>query len=549
MKNKSTWLVFPLFLFVCGGFILLGQERPTFPRQRRPPIFQQKCPDILVASFNATLIGTQVGDSSADFPHDMVRLEAVLTNGGSLPLPAEAKLHIEFKRNGQTFTWVDPVGVLSGPGSRWTIARTDRFPHNTPTTYSVAVTTAVAECQKENNQATFQISEAELHPGGTPDLTCSIFKVEKRWLQQGSGFKGSCLFAAKVSNVGKGSVRNDSQPLQLFFFQNKERLLTKVVIPESDLPAPGYDRVFSVETPDSDVPYGEYAVYATIEQAHNETNRNNNWSTNTGLLKNSAEAPVGNMARISFPQWGMLGQILYVRVDISNLEQQPWSNLRLILYKNDAVLKEWKGVALGPGAKIQKTTTDDRPDQEPGAGDAYKAVLATDDSSGATPPAGAVLDAQTRRLAWIEMAESLLQSSLRDETTGIGPKMEASDHSLSIYDDKTNCSIKPESIFIEVKGNKRIKGGAKVDFTARVWLKPHVRNGKIAAEVVAKQLSIDSEWVSALLNILLPGIGQAIVNSLEKHFASSIPDDMGLQLGGLTPCGIVLKSGFLYLYY
>jgi hypothetical protein len=76
-----------------------------------------------------------------------------------------------------------------------------------------------------------------------------------------------------------------------------------------------------------------------------------------------------------------------------------------------------------------------------------------------------------------------------------------------------------------------------------------VRNGKIAADVIDKQLSIDSDWVKALLNILLPGIGQIIVNSLEDHFVSAIPNNINVGAGGLSPCGIVLNTGFLYLYY
>jgi hypothetical protein len=472
VKHKKAWLFVSIFLFVCGTIALTGQEKKTLQRQL-PSILKQDCPDIVVTAVDAKLIGTQVGDSSADFPHDTVRVEATLKNGGNKPVPAGTILHIEFKRNGQTFTFVDPVGVLSDPGSSWSIARTDKFPHNAQTTYTVAVTTSLNECQKANNQATLTIDEARLHPSGTPDLTCSIFKVEKRWQQQGSSFKGSCYFAAEVSNIGKGSAQTNSQPLQLMFYQNKDRLLTKVLIPESEIPAPGYNKVFSTEVPDTDVPYGEYAVYATIEQVRNETNRNNNWSANAGRLNNSAEAPVQAMAKISFPSWGMLGQILNIHIEATNLQYQNWSNLRLILYKNDAVLKQWKGLVLGPGAKVRQNTTDDRPSQESVSGrDVYKAILTTDNSSSITPPAGTILDMQTRPFTWMDMAENLLQQTLQDPVSGIGAKMKASDDSLSISDEKTKVSITPESIFVEAKGNKRLRGGPRLTLPPRYGSRP-----------------------------------------------------------------------------
>jgi hypothetical protein len=549
VRNNGARLFFPIFLSLFGAITLMGQTKVINPAQRvRPPISRQPCPDIAVISFAATLVSTQVGDSSVDFPHDTVRLDATLGNEGTLAVPRNASLHIELSKNGEVIYKADKIELLGAPGSRWTLHQTDSFPHNLKTTYTITVTTSLTECRKDNNQASFTIDETKLHPTGTPDLTCSIFKVEKRWQQQGAGFKGTCTFSAQVANVGNGYCRNNSQPLQLGFYQSGGRLLASVQIPESDLPAPGTHKVFSVEVADTAVPYGDITVSASIAPAANEQNRNNNSSTNTGSLHNVAEAPVTSMARLSFPAWGMLGRILNIRVDIQDLQYQRLDNLRLILLKNGQLAREWKPLGIPSGAKIQKTMTEDRPEREGTANDVYKAILTTDGSSSLTPPAGTVLDAQTRTFGWSDMAESLLQELLRSPETGLGAKIKASDGSLHISDDKTRVQIKPESLLVTVQGYKRLKGGAHADFTASVWLKVHVRNGQVAADVIDKKINIDSIWIEFLANLLLPGIGHAIVNSIADRFASSVPSNFNFGVGG-TPCGIVLNDGFLYIYY
>jgi hypothetical protein len=137
---------------------------------------------------------------------------------------------------------------------------------------------------------------------------------------------------------------------------------------------------------------------------------------------------------------------------------------------------------------------------------------------------------------------------LRSPETGLGAKIKASDGSLHISDEKTRVQIKPESLLVTVQGYKRLKGGAHADFTASVWLKVHVRNGQVAADVIDKKINIDSIWIEFLANLLLPGIGHAIVNSIADRFASSVPSNFNFGVGG-TPCGIVLNDGFLYIYY
>ena len=297
------------------------------------------------------------------------------------------------------------------------------------------------------------------------------------------------------------------------------------------------------------MPFGEYNVTASIAQAANERNRDNNSSTNAGSLNNAAQAPVTAMARLSFPPWGMTGRILYVRADIQNLQYQQLDNLRLILLKNDKLFKEWKPLGIASGAKIQKTVNEDRPEMENDTGrDVYKAILTADGSSSLTPPQNTILDAQTRTFGWMDMSESLVQSLLQDPATGLGNKIKASDGSLHISDDKTKVHITPDSLLVIVHGYKRLKGGGKADFTASVWLKVHVRNGQVAADVIDKKVTIDSAWVEFLANLILPGIGHAIVNAIGDHFASAVPKNFNFGVG-VTPCGIALNTGSLYLYY
>ena len=74
-------------------------------------------------------------------------------------------------------------------------------------------------------------------------------------------------------------------------------------------------------------------------------------------------------------------------------------------------------------------------------------------------------------------------------------------------------------------------------------------NGQIVADVIDKKLTLGSEAEKVLIAIFLPGIGYGIQHGIEKAFMSAIPNNLGI--GGLpvSPCGIVLRDGALYLYY
>ncbi len=54
--------------------------------------------------------------------------------------------------------------------------------------------------------------------------------------------------------------------------------------------------------------------------------------------------------------------------------------------------------------------------------------------------------------------------------------------------------------------------------------------------------------VTTMANLILPGIGHAIVNAIGDHFASAVPKNFNFGVG-VTPCGIALNTGSLYLYY
>jgi hypothetical protein len=165
MKTNKKRIFLPVAFFLAGALAVMGQTKVVSPAQRlKPPVSQQPCADVAVVSFTATLASTQVGDKSVEFPHDTVRLDATLANNGTLDISRSTSYHIELSRNGEVIYKRDQIELLRGPGSRWTLHQFDTFPHNLKTTYTISVTTALAECRKDNNQATFTIDEAKLHP-------------------------------------------------------------------------------------------------------------------------------------------------------------------------------------------------------------------------------------------------------------------------------------------------------------------------------------------------------------------------------------------------
>jgi hypothetical protein len=535
-----------------GGNPPLQANVPQPANPAPPAVF---CADIAVTGIKATLVSTQVGDPSVDFPHDKIKLQVTLENVGNKAVPSDFLMDIFIKKNSEK---VDGRGYpiwttsLGAPGSRFVIDDiVDSFPHGAATTYSVEILPLYNECATENNNASLTIDETQLHPGGVPDLTLSIFMVEKRWHQEGDQFKGTCYFSADVANVGSGYCDDGSRTVDLEFIRVAgNRMLAFIHIPENELPGPGSKKRFSVEVPDSQEPPGETPVVAFINPAHNETKKDNNWATNGATLNNDLESPLKSSARISFAPWGMTGRIFYIRPEIRNLKQQPLQNLRLILLKNGTKIKEWKSLALAAGGSSGNSlhVVEDRPEIESDTTqDEYRAILTTN-STDESPAENTILDSKTKLLQWMDMDNSIVQALLQDPIGGIGAQMEKADNNIRIYSNKTKTKISPEHFYISIEGKKK-KWGAWHEFQASVWLKVHARNGQIAAEVIDKKLTLGSEAEKILIAIFLPGIGYGIQHGIEKAFMSAIPNNLGI--GGLlvSPCGIVLRDGALCLYH
>ncbi|HVP91092.1 MAG TPA: hypothetical protein VMS75_07725 [Terriglobales bacterium] len=163
-RNKERTLLAVAFL-LGGAFALMGQTKVVSPAQgQRSPALKQPCADVAVVSFTARLLSTQVGDKSVEFPKDTVALEATLSNIGTLAISRATSYHVELVRNGEAIYARDEIELLLGPGTRRTLHWVETFPHNQKTTYALSVTTALAECRKDNNQATLTIDEKKLHP-------------------------------------------------------------------------------------------------------------------------------------------------------------------------------------------------------------------------------------------------------------------------------------------------------------------------------------------------------------------------------------------------
>ena len=165
MKNNKVWLVVPAFFFLVGALALAGQKTSVSTSQhQKATIAVKPCPDIAIISFTARLVSTQVGDASVEIPHDTVRLDATLSNIGTLSITRAMRYHVELSQNGEVIEKKDENELLIEPGSRRVLRWVKTFPHDVKTTYTVSVSADLDECRKDNNQATLTIDEKKLHP-------------------------------------------------------------------------------------------------------------------------------------------------------------------------------------------------------------------------------------------------------------------------------------------------------------------------------------------------------------------------------------------------
>jgi hypothetical protein len=164
MKNaKKIRLLLPACM-IFGIMILPGQMKRVPPvSQPKPPIVI-KCIDIIIPTFTATLVSTQVGRPGIEFPTDTVTLRAVLKNAGLLPLPADAQIELRLYRNNEPIKILNFTNILGAGGSTWTWTCTDTFPHGLKTLYMVwAGQIMYQECSVDNNAASFYVNETLLH--------------------------------------------------------------------------------------------------------------------------------------------------------------------------------------------------------------------------------------------------------------------------------------------------------------------------------------------------------------------------------------------------
>lgn len=550
--------IYPIMIIALLAFGTSSNADKTPPQFRNKQIPQVPCglrqlPDILVSSFTVKLDSTDVG-TDRDFPHDRVSLHLELSNGGNLAVPPGTVLHVVFKRNAEEIKAMDLPNGLGDKGSRVAMGASDSFPHGQPTTYFVEVTAPIQECSTSNNRASLAIDESKLHPGRAPDFTCSMFTAEKRWTHVGDEMKGSFYFAADVENLGQGYCQDDGKPVDLQFYltTNKSWPRAYVRIPKRDLPGPKARKRFSVEVPEAKLglPPGKLSICAFLPSTPDEANKQNGWSTNTAAFVNSGVPLNGSMARVKFPPWGMIGRVLTIRIDVQNMQYQAIPDLRLILLKNGAILKEWKSVELSPAATLRKSTTDDRPIVEGPDEDEYRVILTTN-QSGANPPADQVLDSQPRMFRHVEVPAGVLQALLTVPETGLGKPVKQMNGRINVFDDKTKVAISPQSFKLQVEGNYRLDGGAHVGFKARFGLTLHARNGSLISEVVDKDIKIGSKLSEAFLDILTVGLYEAIKYGIEKGLENGLKGtlNLGNVIGGYSPCGIVLCDGYLYLYH
>jgi hypothetical protein len=167
--KKWKNMIFFLFAFLAVGFLALpAQTKENYPPSNQiPPPHWRPCVDIAVVSFTATLIRTQLGDPAVEVPHDTIKLRAVLKNIGNMDLPPrDNQLNVWMKKNNETFYRIQVNDFPGVSGGSKEISCTDSFPHGVKTDYYIGVSLFYGECSTsvENNQASFTINEAKLHP-------------------------------------------------------------------------------------------------------------------------------------------------------------------------------------------------------------------------------------------------------------------------------------------------------------------------------------------------------------------------------------------------
>jgi len=552
MIKKNLPLV-ALALLTAGFFLLQAEQKVKPTAGRKPPAILIKCPDIAVTGMQITLVNTLLGDPQVEFPMDTVKLEATLENVGSEPVPPGALLYVILKKNGEAIQSAVGTDNLGAPGSRWTYSVNDSFRHGQKTTYVIQAASTLRECRVSNNQMTRTIDEKKLHPAGNPDLTTSIFAVEKRWKREGTRFQAYFDLAADVANSGSGFSNSASR--LLFVLNDDQVVLATLNIPQDDLPGPGQKKRFSTELTAVQVPLGESLVNAYIEQARNEFVGNNNWSPNSGQISNSAGPPASALAILDFLSWHLIKNQLSATIQLTNLQNQYLRNVRLIMFKDNVPVKEWPTLACGPrGLSHVRYVEERQPPTTIFGRNHYRAVL-TSDLDKTPPPEGTVLDSQARDLYWVKFGAGLLQNNMQDKNNGLAAQVQRQNKNFLVKE--TQAGIGPSGILISVKGKKIINNSSAVEFQVDFLLNPRVILGQVKLDVAKTVVHLGpglSEFYSTMLApMLCQSIKTLIEKFAEKKLAanlSKVPDSLGKLANPFgAPAGIVMAAGALDIYY
>jgi hypothetical protein len=544
---------FPCLLLIFFAFASLTslavEKKSRSETAAKPPVVSGPCPDISVANMRATLVSTLLGDLQVEVPMDTVKLEATLENAGSEEVPPGAYLYLIVKKNGAVIQTANAADTLAAPGSRWIYSVNDSFPHGRKTTYTIQAASALKECRVGNNQATVTIDEKKLHPAGNPDLTVSIFAVEKGWRQEGERTQAFFDLAVDVANRGSGSSNSSSR---LLFIQNDDRVLATLDIPQEELPGPGQKRRFTTQLTAAQVPLGDVLVSAHIEPARNEYACNNNWSLNSGQLSNSADPAARVLAVLDFQPWRLSRKTVSAVIQAANLQKRPLLNLRLLLLKNNVPVREWKALRFGPQESRFFRYAEER--QPPAAGfgiDRFRAVL-TSDAEHTPPAAGTVLDTRTRNLYWVKLGEGGLQGNLLDKDNGLAALVVRQNQSFLVRE--ASARITAAAIRVSVKGRKSGDQAPDMEFQTDFHLLPRMVFGQVKVEVSKTTIHLGPGLSEFYSSLLAPILSQSIRAFIEKSAAKELARNLtalppGLRSNYGSPLGIILANGALDVYY
>jgi hypothetical protein len=539
-----------LALLLTASLRLQAQQSKTgTAASQDPPAPVLKCPDLAITSLNATLVSTLLGDLQVEFPMDTVKLEAALENAGSAAIPPGTSIYLILKKNGKVIQSLSATDVLGAPGSRWTYCVNDSFQHNQKTTYTIQVASTLKECRVSNNRAMHRIDEKKLHPAGNPDLTVSMLPIARNWRQDGPEARSFFSLAADITNNGSGPSNSASR---LLFVLNEEQVvLAALSIARKDLPEPGQTRRFSVELAADAVPSGEYLVSAHVERPRNEFIFNNNWSLNTGKIANIAMPPGGILAVMDFQPWRLTGKKLSANLTITNLQHRHLRNLRLIMFKDDIPIKEWKALGCGPQGQSRFQYAEELSSAPATSGShSYRAVLCRD--SGAMPPADdQVLASQARNLHRLALGREMLQKGLQDKDTGLAVQCQRQHKDVRIR--QTQVHIEPGGIHIKVNGNLASGSASGADFLVETLLAPSVVLGRIELETVKTGAGSIDPITERVAPVISRAFKIIMRKCADKELAAGQPDQpVSSDVWNTRPrplLGIILLNGFVEIYY